>query len=123
MNQVLRCQNCQLTGGEATFVPAINPEGRHEIGDIYSDLECADCGALALPVDTEQKPERFMVVHEHDGGIDVHEFQSMDDPDVLMKRDNRQRIAELLEIDFEPQKREWLEVRWLRQEKRPLIAM
>jgi muramidase (phage lysozyme) len=40
-----------------------------------------------------------------------------------MARQNRRRIATLLEIDFEPQKQESLEVRWIRQENQPLIEL
>jgi hypothetical protein len=123
MDKLYRCQKCEFTGGEGDFVPAVNPEHRHTIGDIYSDLECTDCGCLVFPVDNEKKPERFIVVHEHDAGIDLYEFKSNDHPDVLMAKKNRRRIAKLLEIDFEPQKHERLEVRWVRQERRPLIAL
>ncbi len=48
--QILECQNCRRRGTEADFIPALNVERRHSMGDVYSDLECTDCGALAYPV-------------------------------------------------------------------------
>lgn len=67
---LLRCAGCALTGNEADFVPAVNPERRARRGEVYSDVECPACGDLAFPV--EKMPDPLVVVlHEQPGGTTV----------------------------------------------------
>jgi hypothetical protein len=64
----LRCAQCGRTGGEERFVPAVNPERRAVLGQIYSDLECPRCGDLAYPVTASMEPAHaatVVVLHEH----------------------------------------------------------
>jgi hypothetical protein len=58
--QDCRCANCGFTAEWKDLPPAREIEERHFIGDIFSDVECPECGALCFPVKTpeEEKAER-----------------------------------------------------------------
>lgn len=47
----LKCQNCRFTADEGEFPDAERILERHLIGDMFSDLECPVCGALAFPLE------------------------------------------------------------------------
>lgn len=57
----LKCCNCGRTADEGDFVLARNPLGRHTMGDIFSDMECPKCGALAFPVTPKLPDYRAML--------------------------------------------------------------
>lgn len=46
----LKCDNCSREGEEEGFTDANDLWQRLEIGGIYTDKECPDCGALAFPI-------------------------------------------------------------------------
>lgn len=49
-----RCANCGHTNGYDYFSPAKDITKRFVPGDIYTNVECPKCGALALPVESEE---------------------------------------------------------------------
>ena len=53
----LECQHCGMVGEETQFPPAKDLHLRNQPGDMFSDQECPDCGALAFPhiTDAEKK--------------------------------------------------------------------
>jgi hypothetical protein len=73
-----RCQNCDWQGERA--VPARDLLKRHRPGDVFSDLECPECGALVHPLDGEERrPVKRLVailIHEHKHGRDVSAYGS-----------------------------------------------
>ena len=92
---ILKCQNCGYTDEDTEFETVKQPEGRHIIGDVFSDKECARCGSLAFPVETEPKEititleggmvrkvtlngqEISATVHDHDtDGCDIEELHT-----------------------------------------------
>ena len=50
----VECQNCSWKGTEDKCKPAKDVECRHELGDIFSDIECPKCGALCYPVNPKE---------------------------------------------------------------------
>jgi hypothetical protein len=65
---IYQCQNCDWQGEGA--VPARDVLARHRPGDVFSDLECPECGCLVQPVE-EEAPEgpggyRLLVPHRVD---------------------------------------------------------
>lgn len=57
------CQNCGYTADADTLPEADNILARHEIGDIFTDVQCPDCGSLCVPVDDDEE-EPFTVTQE-----------------------------------------------------------
>lgn len=47
---ICKCDNCGREAGYETLPRAKNIEKRHEIGGIYSDVECPECHALCFPL-------------------------------------------------------------------------
>jgi predicted RNA-binding Zn-ribbon protein involved in translation (DUF1610 family) len=62
-----QCPNCDWRGDGA--VPAWNVLARHLPGDVFSDLECPECGALVQPVPAGDSPPLkrsvAILVYEH----------------------------------------------------------
>lgn len=75
----LSCQNCEFEAAVDAFHEATGIEVRHTMGDVYSDKECPECGALAFPKDAEMALNRYIVIHEHRHGASTYEFRSPDD--------------------------------------------
>lgn len=82
-----RCQDCGHTAPESEFPEAMGLlRGRLQVGDIFTDRECPECGALAYPADrvavARQEAgagEALYVVTEDDfadRGIDTSEWDS-----------------------------------------------
>ncbi len=63
-NATYICQNCERQGAPEHFKPARDVLQRHEPGDTYSDLECPECGALALPLPAEPRRERLLALYQ-----------------------------------------------------------
>lgn len=96
----LECQGCGFEGSEDVFKHAERIELRHEIGDRFSNKECPKCGALAYP---GSAGDRYIVVHQHEYGVDVHQFTSVEAESIVTSPDAHERIVDALSIDFEPQ--------------------
>lgn len=53
----VQCQNCGWAGEYGQCLPAKDIGERHTLGDVFSNIECPDCGALCYPDDpTEVSP-------------------------------------------------------------------
>ena len=65
-----QCDNCEFTAPETAFPAAKNIEMRITPGEIYTDKECPECGALAHPYEDLT----WRVWSEHDGN-DAFEVQ------------------------------------------------
>lgn len=63
------CQNCGKRGARDAFAPARDLHERISPGEIYTDLECPECGALATPEPTD--PRRVVQLVLHGGGYRV----------------------------------------------------
>jgi predicted RNA-binding Zn-ribbon protein involved in translation (DUF1610 family) len=50
-NDTFRCANCGFTAPKDKFPEATNLSERILPGDIHSDVECPECGALGFPVE------------------------------------------------------------------------
>jgi hypothetical protein len=60
---ILRCADCRHEAAESEFVAARDVFERNSLGDVFSDMECPECGALAFPVDAEDAGEGDGAVH------------------------------------------------------------
>lgn len=58
--EIYRCQDCDWKGEDA--VPARDVLARHAPGDVFSDLECPECGALVQPSDSADAEDRGELV-------------------------------------------------------------
>ena len=75
--EVYGCPNCDWCGEGA--VPARDVLARHAPGDVFSDLECPECGALVHPVSAEPDSDTRLVailIYEHQHGRDVSAYGS-----------------------------------------------
>jgi hypothetical protein len=78
------CANCTWVGSEAQTVDAPDALLRHSIGDIFSDRECPECGALCYPLKSAKKKARAKPLHEScpdDGKCQPCPNHDGDDPD------------------------------------------
>ena len=59
-----KCQNCQWDGPQEACKPAKDVHMRHVPGDVFSDLECPECGALCFPVHVaeDETAEQYVIV-------------------------------------------------------------
>ncbi len=57
MSELFKCQNCSKVWPYHTLPKAKDILQRHEPGDMFSDVECPDCGALCFPENSDA--ERF----------------------------------------------------------------
>ena len=98
----LRCAQCDRTGGEDCFLPAVNPERRATLGEVYSDLECPECGALAYPVVEASLPAGssvLVVLHEHGTRRSVYVAYGRSVAGGRLDRATTRRVARALELD------------------------
>ena len=47
----VQCKSCDLLMDSSMADRAVAIVSRHSLGDLYSDLECPECGSLCYPVD------------------------------------------------------------------------
>lgn len=64
-----KCANCGFIEEELFLPPAKDLFRRFEPGDIFTDRECPKCGALALPIDGEEKTPPTKVLIWMEGGL------------------------------------------------------
>ena len=57
MDKVMVCENCEKELNYQACVPARNLKSRIEVGEVYTDVECPDCGALCHLKKTERESD------------------------------------------------------------------
>ena len=63
MEQVMKCGNCEWQGGYREANPAQRLHWRLALGDIYTDVECPECGALAYLIKPATESARNQQAH------------------------------------------------------------
>ncbi len=60
----VKCQNCGWVGSDEECAEAEDVEQRHEVGDVFSNLECPRCDALCYPL--RKKPTDYVIDEDSD---------------------------------------------------------
>jgi hypothetical protein len=88
------CQNCGRKAEGAKLPPVDDPQMRFEPGDVYTDRQCAKCGALCYPL-LPPPPEPELSSPE----IELEVQKIHDSIARLSKRLKRQDDVAVLEIE------------------------